>query len=71
MKYEPQISIEDENREIAFTELKKQAVTMILAISEDAQVPDLASVVISSISPHLYIDVCNFCIEVFVRDEEE
>jgi hypothetical protein len=71
MKYEPQSCIKDDNREFSFIELKKQAVTMILAILEDAQVPDLASVVISSIAPQLYIDVCNFCIEVFIRDEDE
>ncbi len=71
MKYEPQSSIEDPGREFDFIELKQQATIMILAILEDAQVPELPSYVIASISPQTYIQICNFCIEVFLRDEEE
>jgi len=71
MKYEPQSSIDDPGREFDFIDLKQQATVMILAILEDAQVPELASYVISTISPQAYIDICNFCIQVFIRDEEE
>jgi hypothetical protein len=44
---------------------------MILAILEDAQVSELVTSVIASIPPQVYVDVCNFCIGIFVRDEEE
>jgi len=71
MKYEPQMNISDSSRESNVIELKKQAITMILAILEDAQIPELAAGVVASILPQVYIDVCSFCIEVFIRDEEE
>lgn len=71
MKYEPQSSILDSDRELHFIELKRQAITMILALIEDAQIPELANGVICSIAPQTYIDVCNFCIQIFIRDEEE
>jgi hypothetical protein len=71
MKYDPQSSIVDPGRENDFLELKRQSIIMILAILEDAQVSELVTSVIASIPPQVYVDVCNFCIGIFVRDEEE
>jgi len=48
MKYEPQMNISDSSRESNVIELKRQAITMILAILEDAQIPELAAGVVAS-----------------------